>query len=78
MQPTHGLAGKSHGQKSLEGYSRWGCKELNKTEHAHAHTEQKLGTYYMLGPSKDVLFYHLYASIEYTVQHIFKIKLLSQ
>ena len=25
----------------------------------------------MLGPSKDVLFYHLYASIEYTMQHIF-------
>ena len=38
MQPTHGLAGKSRGQKSLEGYSRWGCKELNKTEHAHTHT----------------------------------------
>ena len=23
------LAGKSHGQKSLAGYSPWGCKELD-------------------------------------------------
>ena len=26
------LAGKSHGQKSLVGYSPWGCKELDTTE----------------------------------------------
>ena len=26
------LPGKSHGQRSLEGYSPWGHKELNKTE----------------------------------------------
>ena len=26
------LPGKSHGQKSLVGYSPWGCKELNTTE----------------------------------------------
>ena len=25
------LAGKSHGQRSLEGYSPWGCKELDAT-----------------------------------------------
>ena len=24
--------GKSHGQRSLEGYSPWGCKESDKTE----------------------------------------------
>ena len=24
--------GKSHGQRSLAGYSPWGCKELDKTE----------------------------------------------
>ena len=24
--------GKSHGQRSLEGYSPWGCKELDMTE----------------------------------------------
>ena len=27
--------GKSHGQSSLEGYSPWGRKELNMTEHVH-------------------------------------------
>ena len=26
------LAGESHGQRSLEGYSPWGCKELDMTE----------------------------------------------
>ena len=32
-QPTPVLLpGKSHGQRSLVGYSSWGCKELNKTE----------------------------------------------
>ena len=25
--------GKSHGQRSLAGYSPWGCKELDVTEH---------------------------------------------
>ena len=25
------LPGESHGQRSLAGYSPWGCKELNKT-----------------------------------------------
>ena len=28
------LPGESHGQKSLEGYSPWSCKELDTTEHA--------------------------------------------
>ena len=28
------LAGKSHGQRSLVGYSRWGHKETDMTEHA--------------------------------------------
>ena len=26
------LPGKSHGQRSLAGYSPWGCKELDMTE----------------------------------------------
>ena len=31
--PTPGfLPGKSHGQRSLAGYSPWGCKELDTTE----------------------------------------------
>jgi len=28
------LPGKSHGQRNLAGYSPWGCKELDTTEHA--------------------------------------------
>ena len=32
-QPTPVLLpGKSHGQRSLVGYSPWGCKELDTTE----------------------------------------------
>ena len=27
--------GKSHGQRSLVGYSPWGCKELDTTERLH-------------------------------------------
>jgi len=26
--------GESHGQRSLEGYSPWGCKESDTTEHS--------------------------------------------
>ena len=33
-QPSF-LAGKSHGQKSLESYSPWGCKESNETNTFH-------------------------------------------
>ena len=29
------LPEESHGQGSLAGYSPWGCKELDMTEHAH-------------------------------------------
>ena len=29
------LPGKSHGQRSLAGYSPWGCKELDTTERLH-------------------------------------------
>ena len=31
------LPGKSHGQRSLVGYSPWGYKELNTTERLHFH-----------------------------------------
>ena len=32
------LLGKSHGQRSLEGYSSWGHKELDTAERACTHT----------------------------------------
>ena len=38
-QPTPVLLpGESHGQRSLVGYSPWGCKELDMTERLHTHT----------------------------------------
>ena len=35
---THFLPGKSHGQRSLESYSLWGCKEANTTKQQNTHT----------------------------------------
>ena len=32
------LSGKSHGQRSLAGYSPWGHKESDTTEHTQTHT----------------------------------------
>ena len=32
------LPGKSHGQRSLVGYSSWGCKESDTTELLHLET----------------------------------------
>ena len=33
-------SGKSHGQRSLVGYSPWGHKESNTTEHLNTHTHK--------------------------------------
>ena len=30
--------GETHGQRNLVGYSLWGCKESDMTEHTHTHT----------------------------------------
>ena len=35
--PQYSCREKSHGQSSLAGYSPWGHKESNVTEHAHTH-----------------------------------------
>ena len=35
------LAGKSHGQRSLMGYSPWGCKKLDMTVRLSTHTHTK-------------------------------------
>ena len=37
------LPGKSHGQRSLVGYSPWGCKEWDMTEQHQALSELSLG-----------------------------------
>ena len=42
-QPTSiFLPGKSHGERSLVGYSPWGRKESDTIERAHTHTFQLL------------------------------------
>ena len=35
------LPGKSHGQRSLVGYSPWSCKESDMTEHTHTQSYEK-------------------------------------
>ena len=41
-QPTPAfLPGKSHGQRSLVGYSPWGRKELDMTEQLHFHKDDE-------------------------------------
>ena len=32
------MPGKFNGQRSLVGYSSWGCKESDMTKHTHTHT----------------------------------------
>jgi len=43
------LAGNSHGQRNLAGYSPWCLKELDTTEcthtHTHTHTVQQRNTF---------------------------------
>ena len=35
------LPGKSHGQRSLEGYHPWDCKDLDTAEHSHTQDRAK-------------------------------------
>ena len=39
------LSGKFHGQRSLMGYSPWGCKESDITEHAYIHIRMHTHTH---------------------------------
>ena len=39
------LPEESHGQRSLEGYSLWGLKESDMTEHTHTHAHTLNATY---------------------------------
>ena len=46
------MPGKSHGQRSLAGYSPWGCKESDTTErliHTHTHTHNQSAYRYTAG-----------------------------
>ena len=44
LSPTF-FPGESRGQRSLEGYSPWGGKELDMTEHMHTHTHTRARTH---------------------------------
>ena len=39
------LPRESHGQRSLVGYSPWGCKELDMTEHTRVHAHMHTHTH---------------------------------
>ena len=45
------LPEKFHGQRSLAGYSPWGHKGLDTTEHTHTHETN----YYLINYSKQLL-----------------------
>ena len=47
------LPGESHGQKSLAGYSPWGHKELDMTEHTHMMHDMVIATVtYIFNPHR--------------------------
>ena len=46
------LPGESHGQRSLAGYSLWGCKcQTQWSDKAHVHTGRNLKVLYTIQPS---------------------------
>ena len=55
------VPGKFHEQSSLAGYSPWGCKGLDMTEHAHIHFWQNFlflkSGYLRLGKPSDKISY---------------------
>ena len=51
------LPGKSQGQRSWVGYSPWGHKELDKTEHTH--TQGYIKNKKCFGPNTDLQNQHL-------------------
>ena len=40
--------GESHGQRSLAGYSPWGLKESDPTEHTHTHAHMHTHIYFLI------------------------------
>ena len=47
----YSLSGKFHRQKSLVGYSPWGSKESDTTEHTHTHTRLSVSFHFSMDPS---------------------------
>ena len=60
-QPTRvSLPGKSHGQKSLVGYSPWDLKEWGVTEHTHTHKEESTKGFCISIKILKIIFYLLF------------------
>ena len=53
------LTGKFHGQRSLEGYSPWGRKELDVPEHKYKHTKQQQQILISSVQCKELLFVYI-------------------
>ena len=51
------LPEKSHGQRSLDGYSSWGCKESDMTEHARMRATALQRSFLTTGPPGMTLYY---------------------
>ena len=62
------LAGKSHGQRSLSGYSLWGRRESDTTEHMHACRFMQRSTYKSVFHILPVMF----PIFTYVYKHILK------
>ena len=58
------LPGKSHGQRSLVGYSPWGHKELNTAKHTHTQSFQLI-YYYLLNAINSL--WHWYSILNSTI-----------
>ena len=58
------LPGKSHGQRSLVGYSQWSCKELDTTEWLNTSTRWRMGANFEQDFKLFVFFSGIFQGIE--------------
>ena len=66
------LPGKSHGQRSLAGYSQWGHKELETTEQLHTYTHMHTHTLrHVLNWSLRIKYTHTHNTLHVTYWTLF-------
>ena len=60
------MPGKSHGQRSLVGYSTWGHKELDTTEQlsTHTHTHTHMG---VMGLQRVTSVFYLFSFFPFSI-----------
>ena len=54
------LPGEFHGQRSLVGYSLWGHKESDTTEHTHTHTHTHIRRFISLSYDYSIFIFESY------------------